>query len=123
MTKFNTDNTNILPSFSVRVGCGAHTIPTTALAGGRTRFTALSAGVAAEGVTDGTDRNPGLQPPTAGPIAPSGAGVTASRGENIPDIPGRKMREGRREVSCTKVRIFEAYQAEVSAWRVLTIQK
>ena len=77
-------------------------IPAMRLGGGLTALTPLSAGVVAEGVAKGTCRGTVDHPPTAGLASVSVAGVGASRGEKIPDIPvererGRGRGRGERE--------------------------
>ena len=57
------------------------------LGGGLTVLTPLRAGVVAEGVAEGACRSTVDHPPTAGLASVSVAGVGASRGEKIPDIP------------------------------------
>lgn len=66
-------------------------------AGERTSLTALRAGVAAEGVADGTSGVTCHRPPPATPAAPRRAGVVESRGEKTPDIPAKERERGRRK--------------------------
>ena len=66
------------------------------LGGGLTVLTPLRAGVVAEGVAEGACRSTVDHPPTAGLASVSVAGVGASRGEKIPDIPVERGGGGER---------------------------